>query len=110
MKITQVHVRRLFTHGDYQNTSFGYTADVEQGDSAESVKMSLLDRIQEDWVDFIGHKERLNELERLEREFHFERSDRMREIEKLEEKVEKMREFLKKHGVDTDDPSYTLPF
>lgn len=101
MKITEVSVRRLFTYGEYKNISFGYTGTLDEGEDPETAKTAILARIDEDWVDFIGHENRLREQERMQQEVKWEAEAKHREIDK-------MLEFLRTHGVDTS--SYELPF
>ena len=39
MKITSVSVKKLYTYGNYENISFGYTADVQEGEDVTSFEL-----------------------------------------------------------------------
>jgi len=109
MTVTKVEVRRLFTYGQFKNITFGYTAEVDD-ERPEEVKANLLNMIETDWTEFIGSENRIRDERRAEEQFKYAVADKERQIENLSKRIEKMREFLKQHGVEVPEYSDDLPF
>lgn len=56
MYITKVKVSELFSIAGYNNISFGYEAEVSDGEDVEDVKKNLLKRIDDDFLNFCTQK------------------------------------------------------
>ncbi len=108
MNINEVSIKRLYTYGQYQNISFGYTATVNDGENADTIKAELLEKIEGDWKEFRDKDQRIMKEQYENEQAGYELSRKRREIVELEAKIDKMVEFLKSHGVDMT--SYELPF
>ena len=103
MTIKQVEVKRLFGLPDYQNITFGYTALVGDNESPESVKNSLWNKIQDDYLNYtktMREMEHKANEERLLRAQKWEEQKLTEKGIKMLEAIDRMEAFLKDHGVE----------
>ena len=96
MNITRVSYRRLISTGEYSNVSIGADADVEMGDTADSVLVDLTEWVneqiqgyREDYAITEQVNDKRHELQRLERQ-----------ITERREAWERLLSWFDKHGLE----------
>ena len=109
MNIKTVEVRRLFSFGNYENITIGYTAEVEAGEDPSNVRDILTRKIEIEYAER-AHEALQTQNAQAEASYlvHSKLPDLRHEAVELERKIDKMLAFLKSHGVDT--MTYELPF
>ena len=103
MMIRTVEYRKLVSTGNYENEVIGATAFVGPGESADGVLDELVA-----WVDSKHAESESRRTERHEFEMRCDISNRQlvdveRNLAVAEERWEKAKAFLAKHGVDVED-------
>lgn len=105
MKITSVSVRRLFSFGQYENMSIGYTADIIDGEDPSEVREALTAKIEAEYAARSNQRSMRAEAATIE---NYDLPRLRDERDDLQRKIEKMTAFLEAHGVNVND--YELPF
>lgn len=99
MKFTKL--RKTRTYGNFQNISL--EADIEDGDSIESVDCAI-----EKEIDKLINREKAIEDKKDEySNLKYNIDSLKRQAENMERTIIKYRDFMKKHGIDVKDD---LPF
>lgn len=108
MKITKVSYRKLVSDGNFNNESFGAEALVEDDENSQDALEALKVWVGRNIEECTNTTNEINSLHTEIYNLRYTKNQFSREVEELKAKVERMIEFLGKHGVEvsTDD----LPF
>ena len=103
MRVTQVEFQALFNLGDYNNERIGITAQLEEGDTAESVIPSLREKVIE-----LAANKGMGDTDAIYRHIW----DQQVQLKKLETQIaeateqwNQTAEFLRAQGIKPDSPS-----
>lgn len=109
MKIKTIEVRRLYTFGNYENISFGYTANLGENEQPRHVQDELIKIIELDYDQFKADRNAALEKQAVESRIKWDITARERELKDLCDQVERIRALLENIGVQSETIDHFLP-
>ncbi|MCC5603854.1 hypothetical protein [Nostoc favosum] len=99
MKVKLVHAHFLISIGDYSNERVGFTVELEEGETVQSV----VDDLRQQAITAVGPKS--EELYNQNRKLRFENRELEERMNKLRSEWEATAEFLRAQGIKPEAPS-----